>query len=270
MLAQELYAKLPDLYSMTTRREARQKKPKKKSDRRGVSTVDIDYATAELPFETKALRESLRAFLNSEVVHPLVGTAKKVGSFKWGIYSFFDYEHEPIYVGQTNEKLSTRIRRHLTNQRTDAVAMKVLDPFEVCYVRVWPLPEYEKVKADDVDAKKHLDALEYAIYQQLLGESKFNAVLNEKSPPPPLRTALIPEWSYEQRIVSVNVSKLRDHPDLRIARRALTLSRLAQVIAERRVSSGLRRTLLTQAERLRWLAEQRFKSAGDQGETDED
>ena len=58
-----------------------------------------------------------------------------------GVYAFFDYDGEPIYVGQTNEMLRTRIRRHLTNQRTDDVAMSVLDPFEVLEIEVWPLPQ---------------------------------------------------------------------------------------------------------------------------------
>ena len=51
-------------------------------------------------------------------------------------------------------------------------------------------------------------------------------------------------------VVSADVSRLRDHPDLRIARRAATLARLAQVISERKVQKGLRRTLLAQANRL--------------------
>ncbi|MDE3051298.1 MAG: GIY-YIG nuclease family protein, partial [Nitrospirota bacterium] len=54
------------------------------------------------------------------------------------MYAFYDYDGEPIYVGQTEEKLSGRVSRHLTNQRTDAVAMNVLDPFEVAYIEVWP------------------------------------------------------------------------------------------------------------------------------------
>ena len=66
-----------------------------------------------------------------------------VGNFRWGVYAFFDYDGEPIYVGQTNERLRTRIRRHLTNQRTDAVAMSVLDPFEVFEIELWPLPAYQ-------------------------------------------------------------------------------------------------------------------------------
>jgi hypothetical protein len=52
----------------------------------------------------------------------------------------------------------------------------------------------------------------------------------------------------------------RRHPDIRIARRASTIASLARVISERDVSKGLRRTLLTQAQRLERLARQRFES----------
>jgi len=62
---------------------------------------------------------------------------------RWGVYAFFDYDGEPIYVGQTNEQLRTRVRRHLTNQRTDAVAMRILDVFEVAEMELWPLWELE-------------------------------------------------------------------------------------------------------------------------------
>ena len=77
------------------------------------------------PFETNELRKNLTTYLDTEF------EGLKVGNYKFGCYAFFDYDKEPIYVGQTNEMLRTRIRRHLTNQRTDAVAMSVLDPFEV-------------------------------------------------------------------------------------------------------------------------------------------
>ena len=83
------------------------------------------------PFETSELRKSLTSYLTQLAADSHSGTERRLGNFKFGVYAFYDYDGEPIYVGQTNEKLSTRIRRHLTNQRTDAVAMKVLDPFEV-------------------------------------------------------------------------------------------------------------------------------------------
>ena len=56
-------------------------------------------------------------------------------------------------MGQTKEKVSGRIGRHLTNQRTDAVAMSVLDPFEVYDIEVHPLPQYQDVGSRHADYK---------------------------------------------------------------------------------------------------------------------
>lgn len=209
------------------------------------------------PFETRALRQKLSEFLDADFHDPVTGQTMKVGNFKWGVYAFFDYDGEPIYVGQTNEKLRVRIRRHLTNQRTDAVAMSVLDPFEVLEVEVWPLPQFEQTSSSDKRAKTYLDALENQIYQMALNASQFKAVLNEKDPPSSDLTIETP-LSFRQRIVSDEVYALRSHPDYRIARRALVISRLSQVISERQVQIGLRRVLLTQAKRLQWLAERRY------------
>lgn len=216
------------------------------------------------PFETADLRSKLTEYLNAPFEDPS-GKTVKVGDYRWGVYAFFDYDGEPIYVGQTNEKLRTRIRRHLTNQRTDAVAMSVLDPFEVFEIVVWPLPQFQNVTAKNKNefkkAKKLLDAMERLITRKAIEESKFKAILNEKDPPPGELTAKLPP-SYRARIVSDRVKELRDHPDLRIARRALISSRLAQVISERKVQGGLRRVLLTQAQRLQWLAQRRYQALG--------
>ena len=213
------------------------------------------------PFETEDLRANLVAFIAEPFCDPVAGNDRPIGQFKWGVYAFFDYDGEPIYVGQTKEKISTRIRRHLTNQRTDAVAMSVLDPFEVYEIEVWPLPEFQETGAGDAHAKAHLDALEDLIYQQAIERSTFKAVLNEKDPPTPSVQMVAPP-SRRYRIVSDDVYKIRSHPDFRIARRALIISRLAQVISERKVQGGLRRVMLTQAKRLQWLAQRRYEALG--------
>ncbi len=213
------------------------------------------------PFETEDLRKNLAEFLDADFHDSVTGQTMKVGNFKWGVYAFFDYDGEPIYVGQTNELLRTRIRRHLTNQRTDAVAMSVLDPFEVYEIEVWPLPQFQKTSSQDKNAKAHLDALESLIYQKALKESQFSAVLNEKDPPAS-SLKIKPPPSFRRRIVSDEVYEIRSHPDYRTSRRALMIARLAQVIAERKVQGGLRRVLLTQAKRLQWLAERRYRALG--------
>ena len=53
---------------------------------------------------------------------------------------------------------------------------------------------------------------------------------------------------------------------IRIARRANTIASLARVISERKVSSGLRKTLLTQARR---LENDRLKELGHLADDDE-
>jgi len=115
--------------------------------------------------------------------------------------------------------------------------------------------------ATDANAKAHLDALEDLVYQEAIAGSTFKAVLNEKDPPSPTVEVTKPP-SLRFRLVSDEVHKIRSHPDFRVARRALIISRLAQVISERKVQGGLRRVLLTQAKRLQWLAERRYVALG--------
>jgi hypothetical protein len=212
------------------------------------------------PFETEDLRQNLVRFLDTPFEWS-GGPPTLIGNFRWGVYAFFDYDGEPIYVGQTNERVRTRIRRHLTNQRTDAVAMSVLDPFEVFEIEVWPLPQLQGSNRSDGDARQQLDALERAITSRAIEKSEFKAILNEKDPPVG-KIAVEAPPSLRGRIVSERVFELRSHPDFRLARRALILSRLAQVISERKVQGGLRRVLLTQAKRLQWLAARRYDALG--------
>lgn len=207
-----------------------------------------------LPEDVAAIRAEIRKFFATKDEG-----GKRIGSYKHGVYAFYDYDNEPIYVGQTEEKLSGRVSRHLTNQRTDAVAMNVLDPFEVAYIEVWPLDEQVQGLAKK-EKRVLLDRAEYTVFQKVLRESALGAVLNEKEMAPYSEIAL--PISHKQRIIPDSIFPQRKHPDVRIARRATTIANLARVISERDVSNGLRRTLLTQARRLERLAAQRVHELG--------
>ena len=176
------------------------------------------------------------------------------GDCKHGVYLFYDYDSEPIYVGQTRERLRTRIRRHLTNQRTDAVAMRVLDPFEVAEVEMWPFWHLTDSSPDEITDT--LNRAEYTVHQQALQASAFSAVLNEAEITP---TALIElPASVRGTILPEAERKQREHPDIRLARRARTIAELARIISERKVGIGIRRTLWAQAQRLEHLARSRL------------
>lgn len=209
---------------------------------------DKSHKRLGAPSDVAAIRSEISKFFQQDT--PM----GKLGRIKWGVYAFYDYDGEPIYIGQTYEGLASRVGRHLTNQRTDAVAMNVLDPFEVAEICVWPL-DLSGMSVDE--AKRALDQAEFALFQKVIAESKLGAVLNEKAPantgtftlPEPVRGRIIPESIFPHR----------KHPDVRIARRARTIAELARVISEREPSPGLRRTLLTQARRLERLAKERFE-----------
>lgn len=210
-------------------------------------TVD----TRDPPEDVAALRAGLRKAFDA-----VCDNGRKVGTCRHGVYAFYDYDGEPIYVGRTVESLRTRIGRHLTNQRTDAVAMSVLDPFEVAEVEMWPF--WCLATANKPTIQTTMLRAEYTVFCEAVKQSAFGKVLNEVEPEK-ARLIKLPA-SVRRHILPKKLRRRREHPDIRIARRARTIGNLARVISEREVQIGLRRTLLAQAQRLERLASQRLEA----------
>lgn len=216
----------------------------------------INMSTRLLPREVQGIRDAIGVAMSAP---DLQRPGKDIGSAVTAVYAFKDYDGEPIYVGQTRESVRTRVGRHLTGQRSDAVAKYVLDPFEVHMLLVWSLPA---VLSDfpTRQQKAVLDEYEFTVYHELLSGSDYQAVLNEGGIQPVALRSLPP--AFEAVIVPNNIFPDRSHPDVRIARRAQTISLLAKNISERKVSPGLRRTLVTQTHRLDVLARRRAAALG--------
>lgn len=157
--------------------------------------------------ETDAIRKEIETLLATKDEK-----GRRIGSIQHGVYAFFDYFGEPIYVGRTKESLGTRTRRHLTNQRTDAVAMSVLDPVEVAEVEVWPFDLKGKSKEE---IEQTLASAEYTVKARVIAASKLGFVLNEKDIPT-AKEINLPK-SYRRRIVPSPIYETRQHPDIRIA-----------------------------------------------------
>ena len=133
--------------------------------------------------------------------------------------------------------------------------MNVLDPFEVAEIEMWPfwsLQDAEKALAEEIVSRA-----EYTVFCQAIRKSAFGKVLNEREPEPaeeielpsPIRVSILPP----------DLRRKREHPDVRIARRAQTIANLARVISERQVRIGLRQTLLAQAQRLEELTNEEWE-----------
>ncbi|MEO7261796.1 MAG: GIY-YIG nuclease family protein [Jatrophihabitantaceae bacterium] len=212
---------------------------------------------AEPPRATKLIREQIKAYLQSNDPNE---HGQSIGQATAGVYAFYDYDGEPIYVGQTSEGFGVRIGRHLTGQRSDAVAKFVLDPFEVADIEVWTIPEIGNRNATPATKRKLLNVYESSVYQRLRDQSRFKAVLNEEVPDE-VEPVVLPQ-SVRGRIIPVELWDDRAHADVRIARRASIVARLSQLISERQVKGGLRRTLHLQTQRLNWLTEKRLADLG--------
>lgn len=184
-------------------------------------------------------------------------SGKKLGQCI-GVYAFYDFDGEPIYVGQTREDFATRIGRHLRGQRSDTIAYRILDPFEVASMELFPVDHLRGASASV--RKSEVDALEYSVYVRAIENSKYKAILNEKIPP--VSPLVDVPRSYSFDLIPEDMWEDRDHPDVRIARRAETLARVAAVAHERgEVSPGLRRVIVIQAVRLADLAAARLAFA---------
>ncbi|WP_243707293.1 GIY-YIG nuclease family protein [Micromonospora sp. KC606] len=176
------------------------------------------------------------------------------GNARFGCYAFYDLDGEVLYVGSASEGLRTRVRRHLTGHRTDAVATRILDVHEVAELELWPIWALEEVgRSDRLRVQNELPGIESAIYRRAVAENQFGPPLNEVTPadmnpatlPPSRRFALLDE----------SIRQERSHPDARLARRAENLARLASTVLERgSANDGMRRALLIQAARFTALA----------------
>ncbi len=200
----------------------------------------------ELPVQrVQRLRAMLKEALNEKDAQ-----GRKWADARCGCYAFFDYDGEPLWVGQTSERLGTRVRRHLVTQRSDAVTTGLLDVQEVAEMELWPLWDVDG--RDRRAAAGPLRRLEREVYLRAVETSRFGALLNEEVPAAAERTALPPSRRFA--LVDEQTRSEQGHADLRIARRAATVARLSSLFVERgSVSDGARRALVLQAARLTHL-----------------
>src|ERR1700679_321594 len=104
----------------------------------------------DLPFRRRAVRT-----LTSEI----------------GCYVLCDLDQVPIYVGQSVDGIRARVRRHLTSARSDIIANRQLDVWEVAFVWAWPVAskriiEGSRAKTITSAEKAQIDLIERSLYHR--------------------------------------------------------------------------------------------------------
>jgi hypothetical protein len=210
----------------------------------GATEIADPYVTT--PVHVEELNKNYAHFMNTPVVD---GQPLTIGQVKCAVYLLLDADRQPLYVGQTWESLSGRTGRHITGQRSDAVAKQLLDPMEVVYIQVWLLPQYQD---NPTKALAHLNALEFMVWRAAILKSNFGFVFNEKRPKKPAKEFDAPKPRTTQ-LLSDEVQRIVLQPNLRNARNADNIAALARIQAQRDVDPYYCELLALKLERLTHL-----------------
>ena len=96
-----------------------------------------------------------------------------------GVYALCDLNGVPIYVGQSKDGIRSRVARHLTSARSDIIANRQVDVWEIAYVYAYPV-------ADIGD----ISNLESVLYHHF---NPTSALMNGTIPPIPAVPMAVPE-----------------------------------------------------------------------------
>lgn len=147
-----------------------------------------------------------------------------------GVYALCDLDQIPLYVGQSMDGIRSRVSRHLTSARSDVIANRQLDIWEVFEVWAWPLAGSSKAEVSHVE--NHLIHL----------FNDQNPLVNGKLPE---RSAQIPNIPEKQiaTIMSNDERALRLIPSQRLPRQLGHLKDLFSHILEVKDNIEQRRML---------------------------
>ena len=156
---------------------------------------------------------------------------------KIGVYALCDLDGVPIYVGQSTDGIQSRVRRHLTSARSDIIANRQIDPWEIAYVQAYP-----------VKAKKEIPLLEASLFAKL---HKKKPLMNGSIPAARGRLLkLLPKPAEIIKLMPDEEIKVRKDPALRLPRQIEHIGRLVDHILTVKDSPQLRRSLAAHFDRL--------------------
>ncbi|HEX7875434.1 MAG TPA: GIY-YIG nuclease family protein [Sphingobium sp.] len=123
-----------------------------------------------------------------------------------GCYVLCDLNGVPLYVGQSRDGIRARVNRHLTSARSDIIANRQVDVWEIAYVWAYP-----------VEALAAISPLEDALFHAFHSRS---ALMNGKIPPVPATEAAIPEPAQIVQVMTDAEIAEKLDPALRLPRQA--------------------------------------------------
>ncbi len=131
-----------------------------------------------------------------------------------GVYILCDLDQVPVYVGKSRDGIRARVRRHLTSARSDIIANRQIDVWEIAWVLAYPVQD-----------KSELAFLEAALFHQFDPQS---ALMNGQVPARP--SPLVPIGPPDQIVQVMSDAEIaeKQEPALRLPRQA---GRYAEIVS---------------------------------------
>lgn len=152
-----------------------------------------------------------------------------------GCYALCDLDGVPIYIGQSRDGIRSRVNRHLTSARSDVIANRQVDVWEIAYVWAYPVENLQEI-----------DPLEDRL---VLYFNSRKTLMNGKLPAgtPPVD---IPESAQKIQVMAQSEIEEKRDPALRLPRQAEHYSQiLGHFLAVKR-SKEIQRAIHAHFERL--------------------
>lgn len=164
------------------------------------------------------------------------GTAVSKLTKATGVYALCDLDKTPIYVGKSEDGIRARVRRHLTSARSDVIANRQVDVWEIAWVWAWP-----------VQGKAMIEQLEAHLFYEFDGQS---TLMNGTIPVNPGSLSFQVPARQETQVMSDRDIAVRTDPALRLPRQVEHYQRLVDHVLNVKDSGQLRRSLRAHFERL--------------------
>jgi len=153
-----------------------------------------------------------------------------------GCYILADLDNIPIYVGQSVDGIKSRVRRHLTSARSDIIANRQVDVWEIAYV--WAFPVNSKSEISDLEANlfHHYD--------------KQSQLMNGSIPKSQPGNVQIPEPTQIIQVIDDEDLRERLSPESRLPRQSQHYARIVDHFLVVKQSDQIARSMQAHFERL--------------------
>ena len=175
---------------------------------------------------------------------------------KIGAYVLADLDKVPIYVGQSTDGIRSRVARHLTSARSDIIANRQIDVWEIAYVWAYP-----------VEGKDEINTLEARLFHHFDPKSQ---LMNGALPSRPNDNVEPPEPFQVVQVMSDEEIADKKSPEQRLPRQAAHYAQIVGHFLAVKNSDQIARAMSAHFERLkRYLALLLGKAEKQAGEDDE-